>query len=66
MTSQELLQLSVNVAEGLKEMGIGKGDSVCLIARNGLEVSAAALATLFVGGVMAPVDPSMKACKKIE
>lgn len=59
------MQTSVNIATGLRELGIVKGDVVCLIGRNKFDICAAAAAALFVGAVMTPLDVSYKACEFI-
>lgn len=62
-TNGELLQAGVDIATGLRNIGVGKGDIVCLIGRNKFDICAAAAATLFVGAIMTPLDVSYKACE---
>lgn len=66
VTTAEFLILSLQAAEGLKELGIQPGDVVSFAAKNGIDVFAATAGTLYHRGIASPIDPTMKSCRIIK
>ena len=56
-TYREMWDWVTNVSLGLKDMGIGDGDAVCIIARTRPEWTVADLASLALGAVTCPIYP---------
>lgn len=56
-TYREMWDWVTNLSLGLKDLGIGDGDSVCIIARTRSEWTIADLASLALGAVTCPIYP---------
>ncbi len=56
-TYREMWDWVTNVSLGLRDIGIGDGDSVCIIARTRPEWTIADLASLALGAVTCPIYP---------
>ena len=56
-------QRAFGVASGLRAAGIQRGDRVALFLENGVEFVAGLIATLSVGAVVMPINPSTKSDK---
>lgn len=63
MTAGDMLSLSLQIAEGLKSIGLKEEDVVALLGVNTFKAQAAALGILWLGGTVALLDPSLKCCK---
>ncbi|XP_019931251.3 uncharacterized protein LOC109400026 [Aedes albopictus] len=58
MTFQQILECSTSVASRMKHYGLGKTSIIGIMSENRLEYSIAAFATIFVGGILIPLNPS--------
>nr|XP_019931251.2 4-coumarate--CoA ligase 1-like [Aedes albopictus] len=58
MTFQQILKCSMSVASRMKHYGLGKASIIGIMSENRLEYSIAAFATIFVGGILIPLNPS--------
>ena len=63
LTYSQLDELSDELAQGLVERGIGRGDRVVLFLDNSTEAVVSVFAVLKAGAVFSPVNPSTKADK---
>jgi long-chain acyl-CoA synthetase len=63
LTYSQLDNLSDELAQGLVERGIGRGDRVVLFLDNSVEAVVSIFAVLKAGAVFSPVNPSTKADK---
>lgn len=57
MTYQELLEKSNHFAEGLKELGVGKGDRIAIMLPNIPQAIIAYYGTLFTGAIIVETNP---------
>lgn len=57
--SSEFLQLQMNIARGLLELGVEKGDFVAIFSPNSLRYAASIYAILSIGAVFIPLYPTM-------
>lgn len=55
-TYGEILQRSVNLAVGLRKLGVTKGDVIALSCENRFEFTICAIAVMFAGGVNATLN----------
>lgn len=53
----------VNIATGLRELGVSKGDTVAVVGQNSIDLCKSAIATMFLGAIMSPIDPTLKSRK---
>ncbi|XP_019931155.3 uncharacterized protein LOC109400142 [Aedes albopictus] len=58
MTFQQILESSTSVASRMKHYGLGKRSTIGIMSENRLEYSIAAFATIFVGGILIPLNPN--------
>lgn len=62
-TSQEFLKSGLQVAEGLKSLGMKEDDVIVLLGNYSSRIFAAALGGIALGAPFFPVDPSFKTGK---
>ncbi|MFN2418199.1 MAG: AMP-binding protein, partial [Candidatus Limnocylindria bacterium] len=60
-TYREMWDWVVSLSLGLRDLGIGDGDSVCIVARTRPEWTIADLASLALGAVTCPIYPQSEA-----
>ncbi|MBI5227920.1 acyl--CoA ligase [Candidatus Micrarchaeota archaeon] len=58
LTYEEFFGLAISFRDQLKKNGITKDDIVCTLVHNSVELSAFYLASLILGSVAAPIDPT--------
>ena len=63
LTYSQLDQMSDELAQGLMDRGVGRGDRVVLFLDNSAEAVVSIFAVLKAGAVFSPVNPSTKADK---
>jgi acyl-coenzyme A synthetase/AMP-(fatty) acid ligase len=59
VTYSHLARLSLSAVQGLKGQGVERGSVVTVISFNSQESHVIALATVFLGATLAPIDPSV-------
>ncbi len=62
----QLLETSGRIAEGLKSLGVGKGDRVAAVLPNGVGAVASVLATASLGGVWSSCAPEFGAASMLD
>jgi acyl-CoA synthetase (AMP-forming)/AMP-acid ligase II len=63
MTYDQLRDQSLRIAAVFRELGVKEGDAVAICSENNLKFFPVVLATLFLGGTIAPVNPTYVARK---
>ncbi|HSI77173.1 MAG TPA: class I adenylate-forming enzyme family protein [Lunatimonas sp.] len=59
ITAEELLQSAYQLAVGLKESGVGKGDKVVIVVKPGIEFLQIIYANMMIGTIVSIIDPEM-------
>lgn len=58
MSYAELLNHSLRLAAGFRDLGIKEGDAIGLSSENTMDFYPVVLATFFVGATIAPINPT--------
>ncbi|WP_376794682.1 class I adenylate-forming enzyme family protein [Thermogemmatispora sp.] len=60
LTYREVIAMTNSIANGLRALGLGKGDIICLFTFNRPEYTITFLAASSIGAVISPMNPSYK------
>lgn len=60
LTYREVVSMVNSIANGLRSLGIGKGDRICLLTLNRPEYTVTFFAAATIGAVVSPMNPAYK------
>src|SRR5262249_18638153 len=60
LTYREVVSLVNSLANGLRQLGLGKGDTICILTANCPEYTLVFEACATLGAIFSPVNPSYK------